>query len=123
MVMAFPASCIPHPRGGQNSDEIVRPPRPWSDPIARAWSMIKVETMERRKASSLLGLAMLALPCSAPVFAQEPHLDTIPVASVDLYGLRMVPDTIARRAFGIPTGVPLPKSTVLDAAIARVDSI
>lgn len=85
--------------------------------------MTNLETMERLKASSLLRLAIVALSCSTPALAQEPRLDTISVASIDLYGLRTIPDSTVRRAFGISTGVPLPKSTVIDSAIARVDSI
>lgn len=36
-------------------------------------------------------LATLTLLCGAPVFAQEPRLDTIPVASIDFYGLHQAP--------------------------------
>ena len=58
-------------------------------------------------------LATLTLLCGAPVFAQEPRLDTIPVASIDFYGLHTVRDSTVRRAFRMPTGVPLPDSTFI----------
>ncbi|HET9981941.1 MAG TPA: HEAT repeat domain-containing protein [Longimicrobiales bacterium] len=67
--------------------------------------------------------ALLAVLLAAPALGQEPGLDTIPVASVDLYGLRTVPDSAVRRAVGITPGAPIPDSAARAAAIARVEAL
>jgi hypothetical protein len=67
--------------------------------------------------------ALVACLAAAPAVAQGLRLDTIPVATVDFYGLRTVSESAARRAFGIAPGVPVPDSAGRAAATARVESV
>jgi len=70
-----------------------------------------------------LATAAIALLWAASLVAQEPRLDTVPIATVDFYGLRSVPDTVARRALGIAPGAPISDSGARAAAVARVESL
>lgn len=52
--------------------------------------------------------ALTTLLVLAPAAAQDLQVDTIPVATVDFYGLTTIPDSVARRALGIETGAIAP---------------
>lgn len=67
--------------------------------------------------------ALLAILSAAPLLGQELRLDTIPVATVDLYGLRTVADSAVRRALGITLGAPVPDSAGRAAAVARIEAL
>jgi len=67
--------------------------------------------------------ALVSLLAAAPMAAQAPRLDTIPVATIDFYGLRTVPDTAARRALGLAPGVTLADPAVRASATARVEAL
>ena len=63
---------------------------------------------------------------AAPLAAQQApkaRLDTLPVASVDFYGLRTIADSLARQTLRIPIGVRVPESAARAAAIARVEAL
>ena len=79
-----------------------------------------------RACRSLRVVCACAPFAAAPLAAQQaPHarLDTIPVASVDFYGLRTISDSVARQALRIPTGVRVPGAAARAAAIARVEAL
>ncbi|HET8650688.1 MAG TPA: hypothetical protein VFL95_11655 [Gemmatimonadales bacterium] len=60
------------------------------------------------------------LLAASPLAAQQLQLDTIPIESVDFYGLRRISDSTARRALGIRLGAPVPDSAGRAAALARL---
>ena len=78
-------------------------------------------SLASRLACAATSLALLSP--AAPAVAQEPRLDTITVSSVDFYGLRTTPDSVARRALAIVPGAAVPDSAARAAAIARLESL
>lgn len=63
--------------------------------------------------------AALVLAAS-PLAAQSLRLDTIPIASIDFYGLHRIDDSTARHALDVHRGAPVPDSAGRAAALARL---
>ena len=76
-----------------------------------------------RPSGPVCAAAILACIVASPAAGPGPRPDDVAVATVDLYGLRTVPDSAARRALGIAAGAPVPDSAARAAAVARVESL
>jgi hypothetical protein len=75
-------------------------------------------TGTRRAIECIACVVLLAAP---PLSAQTP--DTVRIAAVDLFGLRTLPESAARRALGLVPGALIPDSAARAAAIARLSAL